>query len=244
MTSATSSKSAAVKPRVASAGEPMRRPEVTMGGRGSFGTALRLTVMPVSWSRSSACWPSSSDSRRSTRTRWTSVPPESTETPAARASSRSSRSARIRAPSSVRCCRSRNSSDAAILNDTALAAITCSSGPPCWPGKTAELIFLARAWRERMTPPRGPPRVLCVVVVTMSAYGTGLGCRPAATRPAKCAMSTISSASTSSAIRRKPAKSSCRGYADQPAMISFGRRSLASRSTSAMSTWPVSASTW
>ena len=31
-----------------------------------------------------------------------------------------------------------NSSVAAALKDTAFAAITCSSGPPCWPGKTAE----------------------------------------------------------------------------------------------------------
>lgn len=31
----------------------------------------------------------------------------------------------------VRCWRSLNSSPAAILNETALAAITCSSGPPC-----------------------------------------------------------------------------------------------------------------
>ena len=34
-------------------------------------------------------------------------------------------------------------SDCAIFSATALPAITCSSGPPCWPGKTAELIFLA-----------------------------------------------------------------------------------------------------
>ena len=40
-------------------------------------------------------------------------------------------------------------------------------------------------------PPRGPPSVLWVVVVTTSASGTGLGCSPAATSPAKCAMSTI-----------------------------------------------------
>ena len=54
MMSATSVKSASPKPRVARAGVPMRRPEVTMGGRGSLGTALRLTVMPISCSRSSA----------------------------------------------------------------------------------------------------------------------------------------------------------------------------------------------
>ena len=61
-------------------------------------------------------------------------------------------------------------------------------------------------------PPRGPPSVLWVVVVTTSApCATGFGCRPAATRPAKWAMSTISSAPTSSAISRKRAKSSWRG---------------------------------
>ena len=76
-----STKSACWSPRVASAGVPIRRPEVTIGGRGSNGIALRLTVMPISWRRSSACWPSRSDSRRSTRIRWTSVPPVSTLTP-------------------------------------------------------------------------------------------------------------------------------------------------------------------
>ena len=89
--------------------------------------------------------------------------------------------------------------------------MTCSSGPPCWPGKTAELIFLAYSSRQRIMPPRAPPSVLWIVVVTTSAYGTGFGCRPPATRPAKWAMSTISSAPTSSAISRKRAKSWMRG---------------------------------
>ena len=40
---------------MASAGVPMRRPEACIGGRGSNGTALRLTVMPISCRRSSAC---------------------------------------------------------------------------------------------------------------------------------------------------------------------------------------------
>ena len=97
------------------------------------------------------------------------------------------------------------------MNATALAAIACSSGPPCWPGKTAELIFFAYSSRHRIRPERGPPRVLWTVLVTTSAYGTGLGWMPAATRPAKCAMSTISSAPTSSAISRKRGKSSTRG---------------------------------
>src|SRR3979411_1770241 len=69
MTSATSLNSASPKPRVASAGVPIRRPDETIGGRGSFGTALPLTVMPTSCSRSSAAWPSSGELRRSTSTR-------------------------------------------------------------------------------------------------------------------------------------------------------------------------------
>ena len=47
MMSATSLERAASNPRVASAGVPIRRPEETIGGRGSNGTALRFTVMPM-----------------------------------------------------------------------------------------------------------------------------------------------------------------------------------------------------
>ena len=43
-------------------------------------------------------------------------------------------------------------------------------------------------------------RVLCVVVVTTCAWPNGVGCSPAATSPAKWAMSTRRSASTSSQI--------------------------------------------
>src|SRR3981081_3762753 len=75
----------------------MRRPDETAGGRGSNGTALRLTVIPTAARRSSACWPSSSDSRRSHNTRCTSVPPVRTLTPPpARRSS--SAPARARSP--------------------------------------------------------------------------------------------------------------------------------------------------
>ena len=73
-----------------------------------------------------------------------------------------------------------------------------------------------------MKPERGPPMVLCTVDEVTCAWGTGFGCRPAATRPAKCAMSTQRIAPTSSAIARNAAKSSWRGYADQPAMMTFG----------------------
>ncbi len=80
------------------------------------------------------------------------------------------------------------------------------------PGNTAELSFLAiSSSSDRITPPRGPRSVLCVVVVTTCACGNGEGCTPPATSPAKCAMSTISSAPTSSQMSRKARKSMIRG---------------------------------
>src|SRR5438876_835881 len=49
--------------------------------------------------------------------------------------------------------------------------MTCSSGPPCWPGKTALSTALACSALQRIMPPRGPRSVLCVVVVTKSEHG-------------------------------------------------------------------------
>ena len=72
-------------------------------------------------------------------------------------------------------------------------------------------MSLASSSRQRIMPLRGPQRVLWIVVVVTSAYGTGLGCSPAATSPAKWAMSTISLAPTASAISRNAAKSRWRG---------------------------------
>jgi hypothetical protein len=71
----------------------------------------------------------------------------------------------------------------ASWKQTALAAMTCISGPPWMPGKACESISLAYFSLHRISPPRGPRRVLCVVVVTKSACSTGLGCSPVATRP-------------------------------------------------------------
>jgi len=72
-----------------------------------------------------------------------------------------------------------------------LAAMTCMRGPPWMPGKTAESIFFARSALHITSPPLGPLRVLCVVVVMKWAYPAGLGWSPAATRPAMWAMSAI-----------------------------------------------------
>ena len=58
MTAAISRMSSSTRPRVVSAGVPIRRPEGFIGGRSSKGIALRLTVIPTSSRRSSAVWPS------------------------------------------------------------------------------------------------------------------------------------------------------------------------------------------
>ena len=54
----------------------------------------------------------------------------------------------------------RSSGSTASRNATAFAAITCSSGPPCSPGKTAESIALACSARHTIAPPRGPAQRL------------------------------------------------------------------------------------
>ena len=165
-------------PRVVSAGVPIRRPDACIGGRWSNGIALRLTVMPTSASRSSASLPLRPSMPRSTSTRCTSVPPVSTSRPPSWSASPNACAFAI-----VWRWRSRKTSLAAIRRQTALAAMMCSSGPPCWPGKTALSIAWAYSSLQRISPARGPQSVLCVVVVTTSACGTGLGCSPGRDEP-------------------------------------------------------------
>ena len=88
--------------------------------------------------------------------------------------------------------------------------------------------------------PRGPRRVLCVVVVITSAYPTGDGWAPPAIRPAMCAMSATSTAPTSRAISAKAGKSMVRGIAVPPQKMTLGRSARASSRTSSKSTRPVS----
>ena len=105
-----------------------------------------------------------------------------------------------------------NPGSIASLKATALAAMTCIRGPPWVPGKTSELSFFSTASLAfaRIRPPRGPRRVLWVVVVVTSAICTGLGYSPVATRPATWAMSTNSQAPTASAMSRKRCQSTTR----------------------------------
>ena len=206
MIRATSRISSSPRPRVVTAGVPMRRPEVTVGGRSSNGMPFLLTVIPARARRSSPSAPVSGVAERLTRTRWLSVPPLTRTTPPATSSSASARQLRT-----VCSWRARNSGVRAWPRATALPAITCMSGPPWSPGKTARSTFVPSSSLDRIIPARGPPRVLWVVVVTRSAIPTGDGCWPAATRPAMCAMLTMKSAPTSSAISRKAGKSMMRG---------------------------------
>ena len=80
-------------PTVVWAAEPRRRPEVTNGDRGSSGMVLRLQVMPARSRTSWASLPVSSASnvRRSQRTWWFSVPPETSRIPSAATASPSAR---------------------------------------------------------------------------------------------------------------------------------------------------------
>ena len=72
----------------------------------------------------------------------------------------------------------------ASLKASALAAITCISGPPWMPGKIIEFSGFSNSALDRISPPRGPLSVLWVVLVTKWAMPTGFGYSPAATRPA------------------------------------------------------------
>ena len=84
-------------------------------------------------------------------------------------------------------------------------------GPPWMPGKTLRSMSRASSALHRMSAPRGPRRLLWVVVVTTSAYGTGLGWTPPATSPAMWAMSAMKRAPTSAAISEKRCQSMMRG---------------------------------
>ncbi len=110
----------------------------------------------------------------------------------------------------------------ASASATAIAVRVCIWGPPWRPGKTALSRFFALFSFDSRIPPLGPRRVLCVVVETMSAYGTGLLCIPATTSPAMCAMSLTWKAPASFAIWPKISKSISLGYAVAPEMMSFG----------------------
>ncbi len=136
-------------PAVVTAAVPRRRPLVTNGFSGSFGIAFLLQVMPASSSASCATLPV------------TPKGPEIDEHEVVVGAARHdpeafgpSPLASARAFRTISAAYSPNSGRAAFWNATALAAMTCMSGPPWRPGKTALSIAFA-ASRHRMRRPGG-----------------------------------------------------------------------------------------
>src|SRR5918993_1425995 len=155
--------SASPMPRVVIAAVFSLMPLVTVGGSGSLGTMFLLQVTPTASIESSSSLPVTPVCFRSTRTRWLSVPPETRSRPP----SNSPVASTLQFATILRAYSS-NSGCSASPRATALPAIACMSGPPCMPGKTRLLTFLANSSRHRIMPPRAPRSVLCVVVVTTS----------------------------------------------------------------------------
>ena len=166
-------------PAVVTAAVPSRRPLVTKGFSGSFGIAFLLQVIPAASSASWATLPVTPNGRRSTSSRWLSVPPDTIRKPSSsRAAASALRVARRSAPRS----RGRTAGRPRGTRPPSPRS-TCMSGPPCRPGKTALSIAVAYGVVQRMQPARGPRSVLWVVRVTTSANGTGDGCAPPAIEP-------------------------------------------------------------
>ena len=150
--------------------------------------AFLLQVMFASSSRFSMALPVTPVPLRSTSIRWFSVVPDTMLIPRFRRPSQSAL-----AFFTMFFWYSLYSGCSASFKQTALVATTCISGPPWIPGNTAllKLNFFAISALHIIIPPLGPLSVLWVVVVVTCAYGMGLGCTPAATRPAIWAISTI-----------------------------------------------------
>ena len=207
-------------------GVPTRMPEAMLAFCGSNGIAFLLRTIPAASARASASTPVTPTPWRSCSDRCVSVPPVVGRMPCS-----PSEVASCRAFSTTRRAYSAYSGVAHSLKFTALAAMVCICGPPCIIGKTARSSAAACSALDTRAPERGPRSTLCVVNVTTSAYGTGLGIALPATRPMKCAASTQKIAPTSSARLRKNSKSMSRGIALPPARITLGRCSRASSAT-------------
>ena len=205
-------------------------PLVTNGLSGSLGIAFLLTVMPTSFERASASLPVMPAGRRSTSMRWLSVPPETRRRPHSTIASPIALGVDRRTWSMY----ALNSGCSASPNATALAAMTCSSGPPCMPGENGlvdRLGVLLLAEDEAAA--RAAQRLVRGGGDEVGVGHRETGAAPVATRPAMCAMSTMSSAPTSSAIAREALEvDRCAGRPSAPAMIILGLCSWARRSTS------------
>ena len=82
-----------------------------------------------------------------------------------------------------------NSGRTASPNATAIPAMLFICGPPFSNGNTDLSIVFANSFLHSIIAPLAPRSVLCVVIVTTSAYGIGEGYAPPAINPATCATS-------------------------------------------------------
>ena len=187
-------------PRVVTAGVPMRMPLVTIGGFVSNGIVFLLTVMPALSSAASATLPVRPFEVTSTSIRWLSVPPETRRKP---------RAGQLVRPAPGRWRRSAAGSrvkpgSSASSKQTALAAMTCISGPPWMPGKTARSRSFAY-WLAAQddAAARAAQRLVRGGGDEVGNAAPGSGAASPATSPAMCAMSmTIGDADSPGRSRR------------------------------------------
>eukprot|EP00754_Rhynchopus_humris_P025730 Rhum_TRINITY_DN14962_c0_g1::Rhum_TRINITY_DN14962_c0_g1_i5::g.130542::m.130542 len=232
------SMSASTMPRVVTAPAPMRMPP-GFSADVSVDTVFLFTEIEISSSARSTLAPDRPSGFRFHMSRWLSVPPDTRFQPLFRKHSPI-------AAMFLRTCDEYALNSGVITSSICvpMAAIWCSCGPPCRPGKTAMSTFSCQPVgapsflafvRKKIIPARGPRSDLCVVVVTTSANLNGDSASFVATRPLMCAMSIIRMAPISSAMRRNSACGHSRGYAEPPYTRIFGRNTLALRSSSSMS---------
>mmetsp|Transcript_53406 Transcript_53406/g.165554 ORF Transcript_53406/g.165554 Transcript_53406/m.165554 type:complete len:218 (-) Transcript_53406:4-657(-) len=178
------SKSPGPQPRVVMAQLPRRTPPGEAGDL-SPGRLLRLSTKAARSQTFSILEPVRPDGRRSHNNRWLSVPPVATVPPF-----RTRCSARVRQFATTSSQYRRKEGVATSRSCKANAPMVALCGPPCSAGKTAPSTASRSSFLQKMMPPRGPRKLLCVVLVTTSAWGKGEGCTPEATRPLMWAMST------------------------------------------------------
>ena len=203
----TSRKSSSSNPRIVAAWLPTRTPDAIVGGRSSNGTVLRFVVTPTACSRSSASLPDHSVSRRSSWRRCVSVPPV-TQVDAA-AEERLAEHVGVRADLALvvaEAVRPGDQEAGRLRGDHVLERPALEAGEDRAVDRLR--VLLAAEDEPRARPGQGLVRRRGDDVAVARRDS---GWRPAATSPAKCAMSHQRSAPTSSAIRRNIAVSTVRG---------------------------------
>ena len=207
---------------------------MTIGGRGSNGTALRLTVMPIVVQAVLGLLAVELGLAQVDEHE-VHVGAAGQDVDAVAGAQQLLGDAPARRRSCAAGARGRPRS-ARSCSATALPAITCSSGPPCWPGNTAELIFFAcSSLAEDHAAARAAERLV-------DRRGDDVGVRHRARVQARRRRARRSAPCRPSAARRPRRRSRgsarSRAGAGRPTSrraISFGLRSRAMRATSSMS---------